>query len=101
MKRSHLVLFESKDYGWIAYAVMRKEAERLIKINSHIFYIFECELPYSYDNTIIKLKTPFKKYYETATINVYKEEVFEENEEYIIIKDEEGFSFQVICSRYI
>ncbi len=87
MFKKHIVLFEAKDYGWIAYSTTFADAKRVLTINdTHqpIFYIFECNLlknnPYT-----MKLKFPFLNHYSDKKINIYIEEEFEENEEYILI----------------
>lgn len=88
MLKKHVILFESKDCGWIAYSTAVGEANRMLSVNithnSNLFYIFECnllqQLPYT-----MKLKVPFQNHYHYKKINIYKEEVFEENEEYITI----------------
>ena len=77
--KTHVVFFETKDYGWISYSVMGTEAKRLLRVNPHIFYIFKCNLLVS-DPYIMKLKTPFNNYYKSKTINIYKEEVFSEGD---------------------
>jgi hypothetical protein len=98
MLKKHIVLFQSKHYGWIAYSTIGSDAKRLLSVNDkyNIFYIFECDLlkqPY-----IMKLKAPLNKHYDCKRINKYKEESFEENEQYIVIEDEdkdEGNYFDV------
>ena len=51
----------------------------------NIFYIFECNILKQYLYTI-KLKAPFYKYYNFKKINKYKEAIFEEKDEYIIVR---------------
>jgi len=88
MLKKHVILFDSKGCGWVSYSTTFKEAKRMLSINtthnSNIFYIFECNLlkqnPYT-----MKLKFPFFKHYDYKKINIYKEEEFEESEEYITI----------------
>lgn len=88
MLKKHVVLFESKRYGWIAYSTAFVEAKRMLSINtthnSNIFYIFKCNLLQQYPYTM-KLQIPFQTHYHYKKINICKEEVFEENEEYITI----------------
>jgi len=88
MLKKHVVLFEAKDYGWIAYTTTFSEAKRLLTINAthdtHIFYIFECDLlkqnPYT-----MKLQFPFSQHYDCKKIIIYKEEYFDEKDEYITV----------------
>lgn len=88
MLKKHVVLLEAKDYGWIAYTTAFADAKRMLTINAthntHIFYIFECNLlkqnPYT-----MKLKFPFSQHYDFRKIIIYKEECFGENDEYITI----------------
>lgn len=86
MLKKHIVLFESKHYGWIAYSTTGSDAKRILSVNNKydIFYIFECDLLKQYPY-IMKLKAPINKQYNCKKINKYKEENFEENDKYIII----------------
>jgi len=95
MLKKHIVLFESKDYEWIAYSTTGRDAKRILSINKkyNIFYIFECDLLKQYPYTM-KLKSPLDKHYDCKRINKYKEE----KDEYIIVsyeKDDEGICFDV------
>ena len=94
-----MVLFESKDYGWIAYSTTGSDAKRILSVNNkyHVFYIFECNLLKEYPY-IMKLKAPLNIHYDCKRINKYKEEIFEENDKYIIINskpDDEGIWFDI------
>ena len=86
MLKKHIVLFESKEYGWIAYSTTGRDAKRILSVNNKydLFYIFECDLSKQYPY-IMKLKAPINKQYNCKKINKYKEENFEENDKYIII----------------
>jgi len=86
MLKKHVVLFESKQYGWIAYSTTGSDAKRMLSVNNKydIFYIFECDLLKQYPY-IMKLKAPLNKHYDYKRINKYKEENFEENDKYILI----------------
>jgi hypothetical protein len=66
---------------------MGTEAKRLLRVNPDIFYIFKCDLLDS-DPYIMKLRTPFNNYYKSKKINIYKEEVFDENEKCIFITND-------------
>jgi len=99
MLKKHIVLFESKDYKWIAYSTTGRDAKRILNVNKKysIFYIFECNIEKQYPYTI-KLKTPLNNYYDCKRINTYKEEYFEEKDKYIIISyetEDEGICFDV------
>lgn len=101
MLKKHIVLFESKDHGWIAYSTTGSDAKRILSVNKKydIFYIFECDLLKQYPY-IMKLKSPLHKNYDCKKINNYKEEIFEENDKYIIISSkpegpDEGIYFDV------
>jgi hypothetical protein len=90
MLKKHIVLFESKNHGLIAYSTTGSDAKRILSVNKKydVFYIFECDLlkDYSY---IMKLKAPLNKHYDCIRINKYKEENFLENDKYIIISSKE------------
>jgi len=93
-----MVLFESKEFGWIVYSTIGSDAKRLLNVNNqyNIFYVFECDLLKQYPYTM-KLKTPLNKHYNCKKINKYEEDFFEENDEYITISYEthEGICFDV------
>jgi hypothetical protein len=106
MLKKHIVLLETKDYDWIAYSITITEAKKLLNINkncnevfcklqtpsdslygSGVFYIFKCNILQQYPYTM-KLKAPLNKYYDCKNIIKYKEEIFKENDEYIIVSYE-------------
>ena len=99
MLKKHIVLFESKDYEWIAYSTTGSDAKRILSVNKKydVFYIFECDLLKQYPYTM-KLKFPLDKHYDCKIINKYKEENFEENDQSIMVSYEtvdEGICFDV------
>ena len=99
MLKKHLVLFESKDNGWIAYSTTGSDAKRILSVNKkyNIFYIFECDLLKQYPYTM-KLKAPLELYYDCKRINKYKEENFLEKDAFIIVSYkavDEGICFDV------
>jgi len=59
MLKKHIVLFESKHHGWIAYSTTGSDAKRILSVNKKydVFYIFECDLLKEYPY-IMKLKAP-------------------------------------------
>lgn len=98
MLKKHVVLFESKDHGWIAYSTKESDAKRILSVNNKYdtFYIFECDLLKQYPY-IMKLKAPLNKNYDCKRITKYKEEKFEENDKYIIICSETEGEDNGIC----
>ena len=98
MKKKHIVLFETKDYEWVAYSTGGSHAKRLLYVNknNNIFYIFECDIEKQYSYTM-KLKMPLNNYYDCKKINKYKEVNFQENDKYITInyKTESSMCFDV------
>lgn len=99
MLKKHIVLFETKDYHWVAYSTTGSDAKRILSVNKNynIFYIFECDLLKQYPYTM-KLKAPLDKHYDCKKINKYKEVNFEENVKYITISYEtvdQGICFDV------
>lgn len=101
MLKKHIVLFESKDYGWIAYSTTGRDAKRILSVNNKydVFYIFECDLLKEYPYTM-KLKSPLNNNYDCKRISKYKEENFEENDKYIMISSkndgqDEGIYFDI------
>ena len=116
MLKKHIVLLQTKDYDLIAYSITIAETKKLLNINkncnevfskfqipsdslqrSGVFYIFKCNILQQYPYTM-KLKAPLNKYYDCKNIIKYKEEIFEENDKYIIINskpDDEGIWFDI------
>ena len=80
-------MFETKHYEWVAYSTIGPDAKR----------IFKCNLLQKYSYTI-KLKLPLDKHYNCKKIIKYKEETFDPNNKYIIIKYDvdNGSYFDVI-----
>ena len=101
MLKKHIVLFESKLHGWIAYSTTGSDAKRILSVNKKydVFYIFECNLLKEYPY-IMKLKGPLNKHYDCKKINKYEEEFFEENTKYIMVSSkmegqDEGIYFDI------
>lgn len=90
MLKKHVVLFETKDHGWLAYSSTDADAKRILNANKkhEVFYVFECNLLKQHPYTM-KLKAPFDKYYDCKKIIKYKEESFVESDDYIIISYED------------
>jgi hypothetical protein len=102
MLKKHIVLFESKEYGWIAYSTTCADAKRILSVNNkyNIFYIFECNLLKQYPYTM-KLKAPLNKHFDCKGINKYEEDNFVEDDKYIIVsyKDvDQGIGFNVLSN---
>jgi hypothetical protein len=84
MKNQYIVITETNHYGWIAYFTTLSEAQKLLKIEGEIFYIFKyCQVKKEIFN--IKIKFPIGEYYNYLHINEYVEELIEENDNYVII----------------
>lgn len=99
MLKKHIVLFESKEYGWIAFSTIGSDAKRklLVNKNYNIFYVFEGDLLKDYPYTM-KLKAPLNKYYDCKKINKYKEEIFDSDDKYIMVVEsnvDQGICFDV------
>ena len=80
MLEKYIVLFQTKENGWIAYPTTLDDANRMlnVNINHDIFYIFECDVLQQFPYTM-KLQFPFYKYYNSRKIIKYKEESSSEN----------------------
>jgi hypothetical protein len=79
--KKYIVLFETKQFDWIAYYTCKKQAKYLLKINARnncdIFYIFQ------HDNELVTpivltLETPLCQHYSSSSINIYKENELKE-----------------------
>jgi hypothetical protein len=85
MKTYYIVLSESNHYGWVGGLTTHAKAKRLLKIETDTFYIFK----YIHKKTEpfrMKIRYPIGyPYYDGLSINEYKEEVFEEDDDYVII----------------
>ena len=69
MPKRYIVLNESNDHGLIAYESTQKKANRLLKIENEVFYIFKIgSLGIGVDD-IIRLKYPLSDHYSCLTIN--------------------------------
>lgn len=92
-KYSHryVVIYESRHAGWLAYFSTLAEAKRLLKREDEVSYIFK----YMQKDTQFQmiLRYPFNGYYDCLAINEYKEKVFKEDDDYVIItRDDEDDS---------
>ena len=84
MKRQHIVLSETKHYGLVGGLTTLAKAKRLLKIETETFYIFH----YCYTKKepfMMKIRYPIGEYYDSLSINEYKEEVFAEDDDFVII----------------
>jgi hypothetical protein len=68
-KHNYVVVFESRHYGTLAYATTLKRANRLLKLEGELFYIFK----YSgkTEPFMMKLRYPLSGNYECLSINDY------------------------------
>ena len=80
----YVVLTESNHYGYIAFFTNYTEAKKLLKVESEIYYIFKYDLKKEMQFNM-KLKYPFSEYYECLSINKYKNEIFERDDDYVNI----------------
>ena len=85
MSIKYIVLSESNHYGWVGGFTTLAEAKKMLKIETETFYIFK----YVHQKTKpfqMKIRFPISApYYDGLTINEYKDEVFEEDDDYVII----------------
>jgi hypothetical protein len=80
----YIVLSESNHYGWVGGFTTLAKAKRLLKIETETFYIFH----YCYTKKepfMMKIRYPIGEYYDSLSINEYKEEVFAEDDDFVII----------------
>ena len=80
----YIVLSESNHYGWGGDFTTLVKTKKLLKIETEIFYIFK----YVHKKTEVfqmKIRYPIDVYYDCLSINEYTEEVFEEDDDYVII----------------
>ena len=85
MPIKYIVLSESNHYGWVGGFTTLSKAKQMLKIETETFYIFK----YVHKKTEpfrMKIRFPIGyPYYDGLSINEYKEEVFEEDDDYVII----------------
>jgi len=85
MPIKYIVLSESNHYGWVGGFTTLAKAKKLLKIETETYYIFK----YVHQKTEpfqMKIRYPINaSYYDGLTINEYKDEVFEEDDDYVII----------------
>jgi hypothetical protein len=85
MPIKYIVLSETNHYGWVGGFTTLAKAKKLLKIETETYYIFK----YVHKKTEpfqMKIRFPISApYYDGLTINEYKDEVFEEDDDYVII----------------
>ena len=85
MPIKYIVLSESNHYGWVGGFTTLKKAKKMLKMETETYYIFK----YVHKKTEpfqMKIRYPISApYYDCLTINEYTEEVFEEDDDYVII----------------
>ena len=85
MEIKYIVLSESNHYGWVGGFTTLAKAKKMLKIETETFYIFK----YIHKKTEpfqMKIRYPIGvPYYDGLSINEYIEEVFEEDDDYVII----------------
>ena len=86
----YIVLSESNHYGWVGGFTTLREAKKMLKIETETFYIFK----YVHKKTEpfqMKIRYPIGEYYDGLSINEYKEEVFAEDDDFVIITYNDTF----------
>jgi len=85
MPIKYIVLSETNHYGWVGGFTTLAEAKKMLKIETETFYIFK----YDHKKTKpfqMKIRYPIGyPYYDGLSINEYTEEVFDEDDDYVII----------------
>ena len=84
MLKQYIVLSESNHYGWVGDLITLVKAKRLLKIETDIFYIFKY-IHTKKESFIMKIRYPIGEYYDALSINEYKEELFDHDDDYVII----------------
>jgi hypothetical protein len=80
--KEHIVLGYNQ-HGLVGGLITLKKAKSYLK-ETQIFYVFRHHYK-TKDPFIMKIKYPLEKYYNRLIINEYTEEVFEEDDDYVII----------------
>ena len=89
MINKYIVLSESNHYGWVGGFTTLREAKKMLKIETETFYIFK-HVHKKTEPFQMKIRYPIvAPYYDSLFINEYKEEVFEEDDDYVIITQDD------------
>ena len=79
---AYVVLSESRHDGWTAARITYADAQRLLKDEDIVVYIFRCDQPLAE----MHLYFPFSEYYECLSINKYDQTAqFDSDDEYVTI----------------
>ena len=97
MPIKYIVLSETNHYGWVGGFTTLKEAKKMLKIETETFYIFK----HVHKIFQMKIRYPIGEYYDSLSINEYKEEVFEEDDDYIIITPDDNGSLILTHKPYM
>lgn len=86
MLKKHVILLETEKNVWVTYSVSNREAKKMsMAYLPHLhYYVFECNLLQQFPYTM-KLKYPLNQYFRGGEIILYREEQFEEKEEYLTV----------------
>ena len=85
MPIKYIVLSESNHYGWVGGFTTLTEAKKMLKIETETFYIFKY-VNKKTEPFQMKIRYPIgAPYYDGLSINEYKDEVFDEDDDYVII----------------
>ena len=88
MPTKYIVLSESNHYGWVGGLTTLAEAKKMLKIETETFYIFK-HVHKKTEPFLMKIRYPIGEYYDGLSINEYTEEVFDEDDDYVIITSDD------------
>jgi len=89
MKTYYIVLSESNHYGWVGGLTTHAKAKKMLKIETETYYIFKYVHKKQNHFEWNKISNGYP-YYDGLSINEYKEEVFEEDDDYVIISHDDN-----------
>jgi hypothetical protein len=85
----YIVLSETNHYGWVGGFTTLTKANKMLKMETETFYIFKY-VDTKREPFQMKIKYPIGlPYYDGLSINEYTEEVFEEDDDYVIITSDD------------
>ena len=99
MPIKYIVLSESNHYGWVESFTTLAEAKKMLKIETETFYIFK-HVHKKTEPFKMKIRYPISEYYDCLSINEYKEEVFEEDDDNVIITPDDTYDGRLILTHH-
>lgn len=84
MLTKYIVLSESTHYGWVGGFTTLAKAKKMLKMETETFFIFKY-VHKKTDMFKMKIRYPIGVYYDCLTINDYNIDVFDEDDDYVII----------------